>query len=189
VPSSASFSGTSNGTFSAATETAVAPERRQVLLVNVPRAAAGYNSNRMVYVRQALTQEAYTRSVWVDTPARMLAPLLVNHLQQSGLFRAVLQAPSGAQADLRLDTTVVRLQQDFLQLPSRVHVEWQLSLMNTSKREVLAWHHIHVVRLAPSDDAAGGAQAGNAAMAVCKKSVAWRSASCVAALPPLAHKD
>jgi cholesterol transport system auxiliary component len=157
--------------------------------VNVPRAAAGYNSNRMVYVRQALTQEAYTRSVWVDTPARMLAPLLVNHLQQSGLFRAVLQAPSGAQADLRLDTTVVRLQQDFLQLPSRVHVEWQLSLMNTSKREVLAWHHIHVVRLAPSDDAAGGAQAGNAATQEALRQATDFLQTAMAALPPLAHKD
>ncbi|NVO04752.1 MAG: membrane integrity-associated transporter subunit PqiC, partial [Rhodoferax sp.] len=94
----------------------------RVLLVEVPHAAPGYDSARMVYVRQALTQEAYAHSVWVDTPARMLAPLLVAHLQKSAPFRAVLLAPSAARADHRLDTSILRLQQDFLQVPSRVRL-------------------------------------------------------------------
>lgn len=165
------------------------PSSAQVLLVDTPRAAAGYNSTRMVYVRQPLTQEAFTRSMWVDTPARMLAPLLVGHLQQSGMFRAVLQAPSGAQADLRLDTTVLRLQQDFLALPSRVHVEWQLSLMDNKTRQVLASHRIQVTRLAPSDDAVGGAWAANAATQEALRQTTDFVQSAMVAVHPPQHKD
>ena len=110
-----------------------APERDQrVLLVDTPHAAPGYDSNRMVYMRQPLTQEAFANSVWVDTPARMLAPLLVKQLQQSGLFRAVLLAPSAAKAGLRLDTTILQLQQDFLQQPSIVRFGLQLTLMDNT---------------------------------------------------------
>ncbi len=134
-----------------------------VLLVQVPHAAPGYDTARMVYVRKPLTQEAFAHSAWIDTPARMLAPLLVARLQQSGQFRAVLLAPSAAKASLRLDTTILRLQQDFLSVPSRVHFTLQLSLMDNNTREVLAWRTVEVVQPASSEDAAGGALAARAA--------------------------
>jgi cholesterol transport system auxiliary component len=136
----------------------------RVLLVDLPHAAPGYDSTRMVYVRLPQTQEAFTHSAWIDTPARMLAPLLFTHLQQSGPFRAVLLAPSAAKADLRLDTTLLRLEQDFLQVPSVVRLRLQLTLVDNSTREVLAWRTLDVVHSASSDDAAGGAQAAQAAV-------------------------
>jgi cholesterol transport system auxiliary component len=135
-----------------------------VLLVEVPRAAPGYDSTRMVYVRQAQTQEAFAHSVWADTPARLLAPLLVQHLQQSGPFRAVLLAPSAARAGLRLDSTILRLQQDFLQLPSQTRFTLQLTLVDNTTRQVIAWRTVDVVQPAPSEDAAGGAMAAQAAV-------------------------
>jgi cholesterol transport system auxiliary component len=135
-----------------------------VLLVEVPQAAPGYDSAHMVYVRQVMTQEVYANSVWADTPARMLAPLLVSRLQQSGQFRAVLLAPSAAKAALRLDTTILRLQQDFLQVPSVVRFTVQVTLMNTTTREVLAWRTVDTMQSASSEDAAGGAAAAQAAV-------------------------
>ena len=140
---------------------AAPPEAKgtRVLLVELPQAAPGYDSARMVYVRQPHTLEAYAHSVWVDTPARMLAPLLVGQLQASGLFRAVLQAPRAAQAELRLDSRILWLQQDFLQVPSRVHFSMQLDVIDNQTRAVLASRRIDVTQDAPSEDAAGGAQA------------------------------
>jgi cholesterol transport system auxiliary component len=111
-----------------------------------------------------MTQEVYANSVWADTPARMLAPLLVSRLQQSGQFRAVLLAPSAAKAALRLDTTILRLQQDFLQVPSVVRFTVQVTLMNTTTREVLAWRTVDTMQSASSEDAAGGAAAAQAAV-------------------------
>ena len=136
----------------------------RVLLVEVPHAAPGYDSAHMVYVRQALTQEAYANSNWADTPARMLAPLLVHRLQEGAQFRAVLLAPSAAKAALRLDTTILRLQQDFLQVPSVVRFTVQVTLMDNTTREVLAWCTVNTVQSTKSEDAAGGAEAAQGAV-------------------------
>jgi cholesterol transport system auxiliary component len=137
---------------------------KHVLLVEMPKAVSGYDSTHMVYSRSALTQEAFANSVWVDTPARMLAPMLVAHLRQSRQFRAVLLAPSASKATLRLDTTILHLQQDFLSAPSRVRFTLQVTLLDNVTREVLASHTVDIVRDAASDDAAGGAQAAHAAV-------------------------
>jgi cholesterol transport system auxiliary component len=153
------------------------------LLVEVPHAAPGYDSAHMVYVRQRLTQEAFADSAWTDTPARMLAPLLVTQLQNSGQFRAVLLAPTAAKAGLRLDTTILRLQQDFLEAPSSVRLTLQLTLMDSSTREVLAWRTVDVVRSAQSEDAAGGAQAAQAAVREGLQQVATFLQAALVALP------
>jgi cholesterol transport system auxiliary component len=135
-----------------------------VLLVEVPHAAPGYDSARMVYVRHPLTQEVYAYSVWTDTPARMLAPLLVADLQQSGQFNAVVLAPSTAKASLRLDTTILQLSQDFLQVPSVIRLRLHVTLMDNNTREVLAWRTLNVLQSANSEDAYGGAQAAQTAV-------------------------
>jgi cholesterol transport system auxiliary component len=135
-----------------------------VLQVEMPHAAAGYDSARMVYTRQPMTQEAFAQSVWADTPARMLAPMLVRQLQKRGVFRAVLLSPSAGRSDVSLDTTVLRLEQDFLQAPSVVQLRLQLTLMDSSTRQVLASTTVSVRKNAPSDDAAGGAEAARAAV-------------------------
>jgi cholesterol transport system auxiliary component len=142
----------------------------------------------MVYVRQPLTQEAFAHSVWVDTPARMLAPLLVKQLQHSGQFRAVLLAPSAAKAGLRLNTTILQLQQDFLQQPSVVRFGLQLTLMDNTTREVLASRTLEVVQGASSEDAAGGALATQAAVQQGLQQVAAFVQTALAALPAEAGK-
>src|SRR6185503_13397866 len=40
------------------------------LIVSPPRAAAGFDSHHIVYVRQASQLEHYAHNEWVDTPAR-----------------------------------------------------------------------------------------------------------------------
>ena len=156
---------------------------RHVLLVEVPRAIPGYNSTHMVYVRKPMLQEAYANSAWADTPAHMLAPMLRTRLAQSGAFRAVLLTPSAAKADLRLDSTVLRLQQDFTQAPSVVRFGMQLTLMNNVTREVLAVHTLEVSEIAVSDDAVGGARAANAAVKRGLQQVAAFLQTAIATLP------
>ena len=140
------------------------PKQGPVILVEMPTAAAAYDSTHMVYVRQPQTQESYANSAWADTPARLLAPLLVSQLQQSGVFGAVLLAPSAGKPDLRLDTTILRLQQDFLQTPSVVRLDMEFTLMDSGSHAVLAWRTVHIVQAAVRDDARGGALASNIAM-------------------------
>ncbi len=85
-----------------------------IVSVGVPRAAAGYDTGRMAYMRETGKLEYFSVHRWADTPARMLQPLLVNALEGTGSFQAVVMAPSSIKGDVRLDTELVRLRQIFL---------------------------------------------------------------------------
>lgn len=136
------------------------------LVVDRPHAAAGFDSSRIVYQRAAHRLETYAHSEWVDTPARMLAPLLVAALQRSGRFGQVVSAPTPASGDVRLDTEVVRLTQVFGAGPSQVRLAVRATLVDQATRRVLAWREFEVTEPATSDDAPGGVAAANRAVQV-----------------------
>ena len=133
------------------------------LLVNLSQAAAGFDSQRIIYTRQPFQLEYFSRSEWVDTPARMLAPLMVSALDRAGSFRAVLTPPTSASADLRLDTEIVRLQHEFGGAPSRVRLTLRATLTDNATRQVLAQIDLDQRADAGSEDAYGGVVAANAA--------------------------
>jgi cholesterol transport system auxiliary component len=134
------------------------------LVVSPPYAAAGFDSQRILYVRQAHTLEYYAHNEWVDTPARMLAPLIVAATARSGAFGAVVLTPSIASGDLRLDSEVRRLQHEFLGNPSRVRFTLRATILDTATREVIAAREFEAVAAAPSEDPYGGVVAANQAV-------------------------
>ena len=95
----------------------------------------------------------------------MLAPLIAQALEQSGGFRAVVQAPSLAAANLRLETDLVRLQHEFGAKPSRVRLTLRAQLIDVGARRVLASAELEETEAAPSDDPYGGVIAANRALA------------------------
>jgi cholesterol transport system auxiliary component len=147
-----------------ATATATASTSGPTLLVATPQAAPGYDSAQMAYSRQALQISYFARNEWIDTPARMLAPLIVATLQSNNSFAAVLQAPSAAAADLTLDTTVLRLQQNFNTSPSTVTFTLRASVMHNKTRRVLAWREFEQTLPAKADTPQAGVLAANLAV-------------------------
>jgi cholesterol transport system auxiliary component len=134
-----------------------------VLVVALPRAAPGYDSTRMIYLRHPQQLEAFATSEWVDPPAQMLAPLMVRALQDSGAFRAVLLAPSAAGSALRLETELLRLQQDFGSHPSQLRLTLRAVLLDTATRQALAWREFDQAVPTATDDPAGGVAAAHLA--------------------------
>ncbi len=154
-----------------------APARRDLVLeVGAPRAAPGADSAAMVYLQAEHTVDHYATHRWIDTPARMLAPLLTRTLEDAGSFRAVVPTPSGLRADLRLDTEIVSLRQSFQSRPSRAEITLRVQLLDVAARRVLATRYVEVSQDAPSDDAPGGVRAANAAVA---RALAQVAAFCV----------
>lgn len=135
-----------------------------VLEVSMPRARAGFDTAQMVWVQQAHELKVYSRNRWADTPARMLAPQLVQTLERSGIFHAVVQAPSTVSAMLRLDTELVRLQQDFSVRPSRVQLTLSTQLIDIGTRRVIASAEFDETENAVTEDAYGGVRAANVAL-------------------------
>lgn len=134
------------------------------LIIAAPLSAAGYDSARILYLRQPHQLLPFAHSEWVDTPARMLAPLLVKAVDGAATWRAVVAVPSAASGDLRLETTLLRLQQDFTSAPSQVRFTLRATLLDAGSRRVLAWREFDARVAAPSDDAAGGVAAANRAV-------------------------
>jgi cholesterol transport system auxiliary component len=134
------------------------------LVVAVPTAAPGFDGPRIVYVRRPHELEFFSRSEWVDTPARMLAPLLVRALERSGRFQAVAEARTAAAAGLRLETEIVRLQHEFTIHPSHVRLTVRVQLLDVPSRRVLGARDFEAVEEALSDDPYGGVVAANRAV-------------------------
>lgn len=134
------------------------------LVVNPPQAAAGYDSARIIYVRQPHQLQYFAQSEWVDTPARMLAPLLVTALTGSGAFKAVVMSPSAAAGELRLDIEIVRLQQTFDGVGgSSVHLTLRATLVDNLTRKVRGTREFDA-QVAAGSDAYGGVVAANRAV-------------------------
>jgi len=140
------------------------PAAAPTLIINPPHAAAGFDSPRIIYVRETHKLEYFAHSEWVDPPARMLAPLLVAAVENTGAFRAVVQTPSAATGDLRLDTEIIRLQHEFQTRPSRVRFTLRAYLVDNRTRRVLAWREFDASAPATSEDPYGGVVAANRAV-------------------------
>jgi cholesterol transport system auxiliary component len=134
------------------------------LIVNPPHASAGFDSHRIIYVREPHQLEYFAHSEWVDTPARMIAPGIVAALENTGAFRAVVLTPSAAAGDLRLDVEILRLQHEFGSTPSRVRFTLRAYLVDNENRQVLAWREFDETVVAVQGDPYGGVIAANGAV-------------------------
>jgi cholesterol transport system auxiliary component len=146
------------------------------LLVTVPQAAAGLDSTRILYTRGPHQLAYFANSQWVDTPARMLGPMMVSAVADSGAFRAVVMTPGAAAGELRLDTELLRLQQQFGAARSRVLISLRATLSDSATRRVIARQDFEVEVQAPHEDAYGGVLAANQAARQLLKALAMFSA-------------
>ncbi len=154
------------------------------LVVSPPRASAGFDSQRIIYLREPYKLEYFANSEWVDPPAQMLGPLMVSALQASGAFRAVMLTPGSASGELRLDTQVIRLQHEFQTRPSRVRFTLRAYLVEDKTRRVVAWREFENETAAASDDPYGGVVAANQAVQAVLAELAAFSAQAARGMPP-----
>jgi cholesterol transport system auxiliary component len=155
------------------------------LIVSAPRAAPGYDSPQMVYVRVAHQLEHFIRSEWADTPARMLAPLIVAALESTGGLRAVGPASGGVVGDLRLDTEVLQLHQEFGDGPSRARFVLRATLFDNASRQVISSRVFEETIASASEDAYGGVVAANNAVQRVMEQLSQYCALAVEPWPPV----
>jgi cholesterol transport system auxiliary component len=138
---------------------------RPVLIVGTPAANGAYDSSRIAYLQQQYGLRYYARSRWADSPASMLAPLLVEALNAGGRLRAVGADSGGIAATLRLDSTLLRFYQDFTVHPSRMRITLRVQLVDLRAQRVVASRVFDIQEPAATDDTYGGVQAANRGVA------------------------
>ncbi|MBY0577536.1 MAG: PqiC family protein [Burkholderiales bacterium] len=129
------------------------------LSVGQPGALPGYDTSRMAYVVKPHQIEYFSKNQWVDSPGKMLLPILVRTLSQR--FRAVVKSP--ARGDMRLDSEIVMLRQEFSESASRVHLVVRAQILD--RRGVMTTREFDIFENCPQNDPYGGVLAANRAVA------------------------
>ena len=138
-----------------------AAKRDLVIAVDMPQARPGFGTAQIAYLQQPHELNYFVNSRWINTPSRMLHPLLLQALEQSTAFRSVVRTGSAVPADVRLEIELIRLQQDFTTHPSRVQMTLQAHLIDLLGKRVLAVQQFDVTENADTEDAYGGVNAAN----------------------------
>ncbi|MBA3696893.1 MAG: membrane integrity-associated transporter subunit PqiC, partial [Methylotenera sp.] len=137
---------------------------KPTIIITTPRASAGFDTRHMIYMRQAHKLEYFAHSEWVNAPAHMLAPLIMTAIEGSNAFNAVVLSPANVSGDFRLDSEVVRLQQEFDSQPSKVRFTLRVYMVDNATRKVIAMREFDETAIANSDDPYGGVIAANHAV-------------------------
>jgi cholesterol transport system auxiliary component len=125
-------------TLDAAAPGALAPRvaaSAPMMIVAVPRAEAGFDTDRIVYVLEEHRLQPYADNQWIDTPSKMLAPLISETMSRTGSFGAVLTAPSTVPGQWELQSDIVRLQLEVA--AARFRFTLRIVLIETRTRTVV----------------------------------------------------
>lgn len=116
---------------------AAAPSADAPMLRVAPiEAAAGYDSPRMAYTRSSGEIEYFAAHRWAEPPSVLLVPLLVEGIERTGTFAAVLPPTSRASGDLLLETELLVFRQEF-DGQARFHARVRAALVDEGQGAVI----------------------------------------------------
>lgn len=110
---------------------------KQTLLVSAPTASPGYETKKMLYNKKPFEISAYAKNQWAGPPAKMLQPLLIQRIRDTGYFYAVVAPPLSANKNWLLKTNLLELRQDFTRSPSCIHMAIQADIIDKSNNDVI----------------------------------------------------
>lgn len=138
--------------------------KKQALLVVLPDAVAGYQTNQMLYINKPYQLSAFAHNAWTDPPAAMFFPLMLQSIQSSGYFYAVASSPYADYADFRVNAQILKLHQNFLVKPSRLEFAVKIVVTDVGNDKVVASKIINESQCCPQDTPYGGVLAANRAV-------------------------
>ena len=134
------------------------------LAIRTPTAAPGYTTADMLYIDTPHQLDHFARHQWADAPARMIDNILVQQLDNSGLFSRVTPYSLRIHSDLRLETELIRLHQSFLQKPSQIELTLRAGLIDNRTNHPLGIHQFELTIPSPEETPYGGVIAANQAV-------------------------
>ncbi len=130
------------------------------LVVGSPSVLPGYDTPRMAYVTRPHQIDYFSRNQWVASPAKMLYPILIETMSRR--FQNVVKAPSPG--DMRLDTEIVLLRQEFYGNSSRIHFVLRARIRRDG--QAAETREFEIFEACPENNPYGGVVAANRAVSV-----------------------
>ena len=146
------------------------------LLVALPSAPSGLDTNRVALSRSAMSLDYYADAEWSDSAPLLVQSALIGAFEKSGAFPAVGRDSAGLRADFVLETDL----RDFTAvydspnaLP-RVTVAFTLKLIKIPDRKIVAQHTVTRQQPAAGNAIPDIVQAFNAALSgAVEEAVRW----------------
>lgn len=142
------------------------------ILVLTPDVREAFDTTQMAYSLHHYEVSYYGLNQWAELPGRMLQPLIVQTLQNTHYFHAVVAPPYLGQADYMLKTQVLDLRQDYSQQYRTFKLSIRAQLIRVSTGRVMATKLINVSEPIPNCTPYSGVQAGNRAEARALREIA-----------------
>ena len=125
----------------------------------------GRLSTEMFYSRTPNEIESFTQNEWAAPPAQLIQAAITQDLDNRGLFKYVVMAPTNISAAYRLDMSILEMRQYFPnETESYITLKLQARLINNHNNQIVKTYTYNEKVPAPTYDAAGGVKAYNSAL-------------------------
>jgi cholesterol transport system auxiliary component len=109
-----------------------------ILLVSQPDTPPIYNTTQMAYTTKPYQVAFFGHNQWAETPSQMLLPLIIQSLQKTHYFRAVVTPPYVGEYNYLLATQILQLQQNFVRQPNVVEFSLRAQLIKMRSNQIIA---------------------------------------------------
>lgn len=151
--------------------TVQAQQNKTTLLVTLPRAHPIYRTKAMIYNKNDHEIQQFAKHRWIDQPAKMLQPLLVQVMIAQPKFFTVVASPFAGRIDYRLDTELIDFKQEFQGDHSDFRVTLLVHVVEVQSQRVIASRQFSQVKRTQNPDPKAGVYAANIAVADLLKDV------------------
>lgn len=156
-----------------------AKSSHKTILVLPPESTSIFDTPDMAYSLSPCEIAFYAKNRWADTPANMLQPLIVESLQRTNCFHAVVGSSFTGLVHYALYTKIIKLEHDYWPCSSQVNVVVRFQIVDVAKNSILASKQFCILERAPQNNPKGGVIAANCAVAkILKMMVQFVSTYC-----------
>lgn len=118
--------------------------RAASLSVLVPETKPIYDTTQMAYSIQPYQIAYFSQNEWGETPSQMIQPLLVQAIQNTHYFSAVLSQPHFGRHTYALRTEILELKQDFTSNPATLELAMRFQLSREATNQIIATRELSV---------------------------------------------
>lgn len=136
-------------------------KKQLTLFVTQPDTRAIYNTNQMAYTSHPYQISYFGENQWAETPSQMFLPLIVQTLQSSHAFKAVVLAPYVGKYDYIVSTQIIKLQQNFMTNPALLELSIRAQMIRVATGQVVAIKQFDIITPMKRRDPLAGVIAAN----------------------------
>lgn len=118
--------------------------RAITLMVGMPETRPVYDTTQIAYSIKPYQVSYFSQNQWAETPSQMLQPLIVQTLQNTHYFHAIVTPPFAGRYDYVLNTQILQMQEDFTHIPATFKLTLRVQLNRISTNEVIGTKQIFI---------------------------------------------